>query len=155
MASKIRVRAGELEVEFEGSEDFLRDELPSLLEFLSGLNIAKVSTSDRSDRGDVGGDTTLGTTNTVAAKLGAETGPDLILAAAAKLTFADGVTSFTRKELLAEMQTASNYYKTSFTSNLSTYLSRLVKAGTLLEQAKDTYALSSTKAQELRTALDQ
>ena len=89
------------------------------------------------------------TTNTIAGRLDVKTGPDLVLAACAHLCFVKGADTFERKNILAEMQSASNYYKKTYSSNLSKYLSKLVKDGKLIERSKEVYALSAGTKQEV------
>lgn len=159
MTSKIRIKMGPIEVEYEGSEEFLKKELPDLLAAVSKLyhesggNVAAGDESARTDAQNNGKATpATGTTATISARLAVKSGPELILAAAARLTFGLSKDSFSRKELLAEIQTAKQYYKKSYSANLSTYLGQLVKSD-LREVSKDQYALSAKKADELRKNL--
>ena len=93
------------------------------------------------------------TIDKVAAKLDCKTGPDLIVATAAFLTFgAEVAPRFNRKRLLDEMKTSS-YYKKSYASNMSTYLQRLVKKQELYEVAKGVYQLPPGRRDELKTKL--
>lgn len=154
MTSKIRIKLGPIEVEYEGTESFLKEELPQLLEAVANLykqsGIPEIKQDGSGSSGTGTGPALLqSTTGAIAAKLGCKTGPELALAAAARLTFATGKEKFSRKELLSEMQTASAYYKSSHGSNLSTTLTALIKDGVFLEPAKDTYSLSATKKTEL------
>jgi hypothetical protein len=149
---------GEIEVEYEGTESFLRDELPELLSAVSKLH----HDSGRADPAGANKDTKMhsakglqGTTGTIAAKLKCKpgVGKDLITAAAARLTFVSHKPSFTRAELLTEARTATGYYKKTVNNNLTNTLAGLVKSGDFAETAKDTYALSATKQEELSTSL--
>lgn len=161
MEARIRAKLGSLEVEFEGSEDFLKNHLLELLHSFSELDVPAESGSDeeesQNDDGSVGiggqQGSNLGTTTTFAAKLGGGSGNDLLLAAAAKLAIGDGLERFTRKRLLEEMKAASAYYKKSYSGNLTKYIEGLVKSHKLLEQAKDTYSLASDTRTELRKRL--
>ena len=88
------------------------------------------------------------TTNTIASRLGAKKGNDIVIAACAHLSLAKGADTFTRSNILAEMKLATNYYKQTMSKNLSNSLKTLVNQNKLLETATDTYALeASTKAQ--------
>ena len=153
MTTKLRIRIGNVEVEYEGQESFLNKKLPELI-----ANVAKIEgtgsmTLDESvEQGDIkrtikrtgtGKGKITGTTNTLASKLGCESGPALILAAATRLTLVLGKSSFTRKELLNEMKSASTYYKKSYASNLTQNLNTLIKSNKLNESAKDTYSLAA------------
>ncbi len=159
MTSKIRIRIGDVEVEYEGSEDFLKNELQELLSGVLELhrerNISGGSSSSLvSPLGgsSPGGDFT-GTTAAFAAKLSANTGSDLILAAAARLTMAAGQPTFSRQTLLSEIQTASSYYKASYSKNFSNYLKRLTESDSLREVSTDTYSVSSAELQNLKAKL--
>jgi hypothetical protein len=52
------------------------------------------------------------TTGTIAAKLKARSGSTLLMAAAAHLTFVADKSTFSRQDLLSEMQSATSYYET-------------------------------------------
>ena len=92
-------------------------------------------------------------TDTIATIINAASGPDLIVAAAAHLHFAQGKAKFSRQELTAEMRTAPGHFKDTFINNLSKYLTGLTKADRLRLVAKDTYALANKTRQELETTL--
>lgn len=155
MTSKIRIKLGAIEVEYEGSEDFLKQELPALLKAVSdlykqaGVEAAAGGSGGASNPAQINKPNVQGTTGGIAAKLNCKTGPDLVVAAAARLTFVLGKDTFSRKELLAEMKTASAYYKATYSGNLSGYLNGLVKDGDLLEPAAQTYSLGATKKTDL------
>lgn len=164
MTSKIRIKMGQIEVEYEGSEQFLKKELHELLEAVSKLyhesgeaagedetpKEDKVSRKAPAHDGKV-----KGTTATIAAKLGCKDGAakELLVAAAARLTFIADQEAFTRKELLKEAQSAKAYYRRSVNNNLTNTLARLVKDGDFTETATDTYALTATKSKELESKL--
>jgi hypothetical protein len=135
--SKIRIKLGNIEIDFEGTEEYIRGDLPSLLELICTYSV----TSENSLEADIdveeaeelpaNPDPTKQriemTTNTIAAKLNVKTGSDLVLAACAHLCLVKGADTFERKNILAEMQTASNYYQQNHSKNLSKSLSSLVK----------------------------
>ena len=160
--SKIRIKMGFVEIEYEGSDDFLKEELPLLLDKLYALvppgsaesqgggaasgDGERVGASSRGT-GDSNGD--IGTASSIAADLGVKTGPDLVLAAAVRLTLGLGKASFTRKELLTEMQSATSYYNKNMSGNLSKMLIAMIKEKTIREVAKDTYSLSAEKKHDM------
>jgi hypothetical protein len=92
-------------------------------------------------------------TDTIATVLGAKSGPDLIIAAAANLHFVQGKQRFSRQQLTAEMRTAPAHFKETFLNNLSKYLTGLTKGDRLRLVASDTYAISSKERQELEAHL--
>jgi hypothetical protein len=157
----MRIKMGPIEIEYEGSEDFLKQELTDLLSAVSKLYQdsglpegeptaepaeAAVATGVQSSR------TSAMTVTTIAAKLGAKSGADLILAAGASLTRV-GSETFARQKLLDEMKKATGYYKKSYGSNLSNYLLTLVREGKLQETAKDTYSLNVGTKDEIEAKL--
>ena len=157
--SKIRIKMGPIELEYEGSEGFLKQELPDLLGAVSKLYLdtgGSITNAEEASSG-VGGQTTSNvlqlTTGTIAGRLDCKTGPDLILASAARLHLGLRNQSYTRKQLLEQMQGAPTYYKSNFGKNLSQYLSTLVKSKKLNEVSKDTYALTPQTLKELEGKL--
>lgn len=161
MTSKIKIKMGAIEIEYEGSEQFLKDELPALLAAVSELykssassmpTINNVSSSDVLTGNSVE-QKIQGTTATLAAKLGGGSGPELAICAAARLTFVLGKDKFHRKELLAEMKTANSYYKSTYMSNMSALLSGLLKSGKLMEPSTDNYSLSADSLKSLGAKL--
>lgn len=158
MNNKLRIRIGEVEIEYEGTEEFLKQELPSLLQKV--MELRKAAGKTGVDSGDGGNGTgqkgqqlTAGTTGTIAARLQVKSGPELLIAAAARLTLVQQANTFSRQDLLTEMQSASHYYKKSYSNNLTKYFSRAVKAGDLRETATDTFALGATARARLEKEL--
>lgn len=160
--SKIRVRMGEIEVECEGTESFLKNELPNLLSAVSrlyGESGQKAAVNKRHEAGGAAGTrgesegTIKGTTATLAGRLKVKSGNDLILAAAAHLTFVANSAEFSRQDLLDQVRGATGYFKDSYSKNLTNYLNSRVKAGQLMEPRTGHYALSAGEVERLRTAL--
>lgn len=158
METKIRIKVGPIEVDYEGSERFLKEELPDLIRTVSDLYKASKLKLD----GPAGNDSELEdepteacslSTTDIAAKLSCKRGPDLVLAAAARLALGKGMKTFSRQTLLGEMKTAAAYYRASYNNNLTSYLNRLVDAQKLNAPSQGHYALAATAAQELRSKL--
>lgn len=156
--SKIRIKMGPIEVECEGSEQFLKKELPDILTAVSNLykesgearaQMPRVPKAD--DAPSTG--SVVGTTATLAGKLKVKSGNDLVIAGAAHLTLVKGKSEFSRQELLDEVKGASGYYKESYNKNLTNYLNSRVKAGHLLEPRTGYYSLGADKKAELEKAL--
>ena len=144
MESKIRIKLGPIEVEYEGSETFLKKELPDLIKTVTEL--AKTS--------QITGQVNLGdafqlTTSSIAAKLSCSKGPDLVIAAAAHLSFVQKVDVFSRKQLLNDMKSASGYYKSSYRDNLSSYLKTLLKTHKLTEPTRGHYSLDASESKSI------
>lgn len=160
MTSKLRIRIGEVEIDYEGTEEFLKIELPQLLKTAMELHKAdEAGSSHQTDRKQKGGATPSGqtlllTTNSIAAKLGAKSGSDLLLAAAAHLALVKKSEPFTRPQLLTEMKSATSYYNKNYATNLSSYLKTAIqKDGPLSETSKHSYALSAAARAQVETSL--
>lgn len=159
MTSKVKIKAGAIEVEFEGSEEYMKDELPALVELLYSLG--PIDTTEEESEPEelaVSSDKSKQklqlTTNTIASKLNVKKGNDLVIAACAHLTFVKGADTFTRNNILAEMQLASNFYKVNMRKNLSNSLKTLINQNKLLETAKDTYAIEASLKDQLGKQLN-
>lgn len=157
MTSKLRVKMGPIEIEYEGSEEFLKQELPELLQAVTTLykdsGISEPSTPALGSQGETNTSGLQGTTNTYAAKLGGSSGPELAIAAAARLRIGMSTETFSRAKLLEEMKSAASYYKKSYGSNLTKIIGTLVSNQKLIESAKDTYSLHANTEKELRAKL--
>ncbi len=161
MNSKIRIKMGAIEVEYEGSEAFLKEELPKFLAAVSDLYVKSGSVSPpgipetpqpQSDSSQ--GSTVLEmTTASIASKLGVNSGPQLVLAAAAHLRFVKGLDKFPRKQLTEQMRSASSFFKESYVSNLSKTIKTLMKENKLNEPSNEVYALTHASEQDLRSRL--
>lgn len=157
--SKIRIKIGRVEVEYEGAHSYLADGLPSLLDDV--LELSKRIPEENESIGSSNHEKTarnanvpaVGTVSSIAAKLQSKSGPDLVIAAAAKLTFVDGNESFTRQSLLDAMKSASAYYKGSYRGNLSTALNGLQKEGRLTEVATNQFAVTAGEREKLQMQL--
>ncbi len=159
--AKIRIKLDQIEVEYEGAPSFIEDNLLNMLR--DAMELFKDGMPQLSDRtpNEIGngkkshetGDKLDLSTNTIATKMGCKTGADLIVAAAACLTLVQGKDRFHRKDVLAEMQTASSFFKVTYTNNLTTYLDGLMKSDRLRLVAENTYAISAKEKEELEQKL--
>lgn len=159
MTSKIKIKMGAIEIEYEGSESFLKEELPALLTAVSDLYKSSgpltIASNIKDETIDISGLNKKfeGTTATLAAKLGGGSGPELLMSAAARIHFVLNKEKFHRKELLEEIKTASNYYKPAYMSNLTSLLNGLVKTGKFMEPSKDNYSLSADSLKNIGAKL--
>lgn len=162
MSSKLRIRIGEVEIDYEGTEEFLKQELPQLLKTAMELHKASGATpasdgnkkKDGAAAGGGGGAALSLTTASIAAKLGSKSGSDLLTAAAAHLALVKKTEPFSRQQLLDEMQSATSYYKSSYSPNLSKYIKTAIqKEGPLSETAKNMYALKAAARADLEKKL--
>lgn len=154
--TKVKLRIGQIEVEYEGSEQFLKAELPALLKAVADLHQAAGQQPLSPNLGGPAQTTSapsLASTSTVASKLGCKKGTDLLLAAAAYLAIGTSKSSFTRSELNDQMKTASTYYKKTYSDNLTSYLDTLVKDNKLLHVSGTTYSMHADVLTEMRSRL--
>jgi hypothetical protein len=94
-------------------------------------------------------------TNTIAAHLNANSGPELVIAAAAHLAHVKKKDTFTRQEIHDEMKGATTYYKANMSTNLTKSLNTLVKNKRLNQVTKGMFALSATEKKALEGKLAQ
>ena len=154
--AKIRLKFGSLEVEYEGKESFLKDDLFDLLEKMVSIykehgatlhvdsplaltNVTDVTDKDR--KIDL-------STATIASRINASTASDLVIAASAYLALSAQKDEFSRDEILKEMKAAKSFYKKSMLSNLSKTLKGLVSNNRLNQTVSRSYTLT---ASELKT----
>ncbi len=151
MTSRIRIKLGEMEIEYDGEEQFIKEELHGMVSKYAELYkeyckvIGQKAEENNKGVGSKGNNPSIsGTTKTIAAKLDVKSGPDLILAAAAQLTFVANKGTFSRQEIIDAMKAATGHYKKSYLSNLTQYLDQVVKDQKLVETATDQYALKDS-----------
>ena len=158
---KIRLKFDQFEIDYEGPLQFLQDSLSAFMKEVLVLyedhkdippisplsDTEKTQTTPNKDRKiDLSVDT-------IASHIQASTGPDLILAACAYLTFVENKNKFSRKEILDRMKDAQNHYKQSMGSNLSEYLKGLVEKKFLNQLSSGSYALNAAKKAEMEKEL--
>ena len=160
---KFRIKIGHIEIDYEGSEAFLRDDLASLMGTVPGLvenakstklNDVSPTQSTESETKNSEMDLALSTA-TIASRLNAKSGPELVIAAAARFCLCEGKNKFSRSEILQEMKKATAYYKPPMSSNLSKNLNSLVKGNRLNEFSPGNYALTVNESNKLRNSLAQ
>lgn len=153
MSCTLRIKCGEIELDFNGEESFVEKHFLSLVAPLAKAiehsepktshakhSTAQSSADPKSQKHNL-------TTSTAATKLGVKSGTDLAIAAAYVLHDGSKET-FSRNELNQEMKSAKSYFKEVYRKNLSSSIATLVKQGKLLDQGSETYALSvGTKAE--------
>lgn len=158
LSSKIRLKVGEVEVEYEGDISELKEHLAELLKTVSEINVPErawpaAAEVDMQDAAPIKGKKTAleGTTNSIASSISCNSGSDLIKAASLQLTLVQGKEKFTRQELIAEMKT-STYHKSTYVGNMSSYLKNLFK-DFLNEASKDTFSIKPTALEKYRSQI--
>jgi|SRR5579871_2731915 len=156
MTSKIRVRMGDLEVEYEGEPAFLKDGLLKLIQSVSEIR----GTAPPDPAGVEAGETKphtpgkiTGSVNTLASRMGVKKGPELVLAALAHEELVLGKSTTTRKHLIAQMKGATTYCRGSYIGNLTSALNGLLRTRAINEPSAGTYALSEKTKKALEAKL--
>ncbi|QYX55538.1 hypothetical protein K1T73_10550 [Roseovarius sp. SCSIO 43702] len=160
--AKIRVKVGSMEIEYEGDPAFLDGGIETLLVTMGDLatrlpeepahtNSATVNMEADAPPAPKNGFNF--STNTIAAHLNANSGPELVICALAQLELVQSKSSSTRSEILAEMKGATTYYNGNMSSNMSKNLGSLTKAKRINQIAKDTYALSASERKQLEAKI--
>lgn len=166
--TRFRVRLGSAEIEYEGEAEFLTKEvMPAVAKILKlAESRAELINPEPADIGDpriLQHRSHLSsapleaqhTTGSLATLFEAKSASDLIMAAAAYLTFVARKETFDRNELIEAMRSATAFYKKSDSSNLSKTLRALVKTGRLRESASDTYVVPAKVREEMEHRIAQ
>jgi hypothetical protein len=153
MTSRIKIKFGDIEVEYEGEEKFLTAELPKLISDIAALHRTAPATPTKG-HGHVKEEHKEGvqSATTLAQRLDAKKLPDLILAGALAIALR-GQPSFERKELRKEIQGAIGFYKNAMGTNLEKTLTRLAKSGKITHSGGENYALSPDQKSALQGRL--
>ena len=152
--SKISVRYGNIEAEFEGSEQFIKEEFLKLLEDIASLSGSAGRSIAPANSSASGGAINM-SVKTISAKLGNSAGPDLARAAAAFLTLAEGRETFTQQELLTAMKSAIGVYKQStHGKNIGKIVSGLLTNNILLQTAAGTFCLAEEQREQISKILN-
>lgn len=149
--AKIRLKVGELEVEYEGDASFLKEDIFNLMskmtsfwtEHNDALSVVPPSgntNNTSSTSSDPAIDVSM---TTMASRLDVKSGPDLVMASATYLTLCKSREKFPREDILHEMKAAPNYYKESMSGNLTKSLQNLIKNDRLIQSTAGTYALTA------------
>ena len=160
MPTKLRIKYGSVELDYEGELAFEKSDVFSFLETLSSLaapveNQVNDHVIDTGSSGN-GRDSVLTSVESVAdiaQRLGVNSGPELAIAACAALHFINNRAQFESKDISAVMREAQHFFKEGYASNLSKTLTRLVRAGTLRSIGSGRYALSHDAIEDLKKRL--
>src|SRR5262245_42346929 len=112
MTIKARIKTATLEVEYEGAVEFFKNEFLEIIGTLKDQastgqpsHSSKALATRVTDSGASASSGSSGTTRSLAARLGVKTGPELLMAAAARLHLVEDRVSFKRQDLLEEIKT--------------------------------------------------
>ncbi len=159
--ASIRFKVGDLELEYQGSSSFIENGLMELFEKALSYRDFQAKpvgqtpehTADRGDESfqrQVETDISLAT---MISRLGAKTGADVLFMAAAHLAVCQGRSRFSRADILENAKSADGYYKKSISSNLTSYLGRLLKEGRLSQYSDNSYSLPEGHRQSVQRGL--
>lgn len=156
--SKIRIKYGDIELEFEGSEKFIKSEITNYfnsLIFPTGgvMKMENPIVQPLPKKAQQQKNIQNLSASTASSKLGCKSGRDLVIAATASLHFGQNKETFTRDEILKEMKTATAYFKKNYSNNLFGFINSLVKANKLLHISGNTYSLHANTITDLRSKL--
>lgn len=162
MPSKLKIKMGHIEFEYEGDAQFDKDAIKDLFTHLESLvGVTPAAAFESPTPSGSGTEMTQQALNglsnlhinSVAAKLGVSTGGELAVAAAAHIQIANSKPSFTRKELLDTMKAATQHYNANMSSNLSKMLTSLVTSKRANQLNQNDYSLSASELQSLKAKL--
>lgn len=163
MSMKLKIKMGHIEFEYEGDAAYDNEAVKDLFSHIETLMVSAppgafspppAGNGETSSGGETGDLAALGM-NTVAARLDAKSGPDLVMCAAAYLQICQGKTTFKRKELLKAMQEATNYYNAVMNKNLSNILKALTSGKRLNSLAENKMSLAASEIGPMKAKLAQ
>ncbi len=165
MPTKLKIKVGYIEFEYEGDADCDYEAVKDLFTHVQSLagsaprgtfdtHPPRIDPDDASGR-EVDADVAKLSVQTVTARLGGKSAKDVALAAAAHLHICQGRSSFSRKDLLAEMQKAHGYYNLAMSKNLSQTLQKLVSDKQLMTMTGDQMSLSAPELANLKVRIAQ
>ena len=96
--SKIRIKVGQIEIDYDGDHDFLKADLLSLLkEAVALAGSTPIASAAQSPPTTPPSKLNVGTVNAISAKLAVSSGNEMMTAAAAKIHFVDNKETFSRQ----------------------------------------------------------
>src|SRR5215813_11515793 len=149
--TKLAVKCGDVEFEYDGPEEFLKQELLNFVREIAKLRTAMPAELSHGGRRQSSG-RGLTSVSTLAQKLKVKNGSELIIAAALSYHLS-GTLSFTKKNLRDRVKEATAFYKSSYANNFDNYVARMVKKGRLSHTGGDNYALPDQEASRLEAAV--
>jgi hypothetical protein len=153
--SKITIRYGNVQAEFEGSEEFIKSDFLNLVSDIVELTSAAPIPAQPSAAAQASSSSLNLGVKSISARLGNSTGPDLARAAAAYLTLVEGKETFSQQELLAAMKSATGIYKqTTHGKNSGKILSSLLANNILLQTATGTFCLAEDQREQVSRLLN-
>lgn len=157
MASRLKIRIGNVEFEYEGDAEFTQESIKDLfthMEALSGRSVGSPQVADPEEPPGIGkGSLPRIHTTTIAARMQVKSASDLAIASAAHLQLVLGKGTFSRQDLLDDMKSSPEYFKASMVNNLSGTIKTLCTNGTFNRVNNSEYSLMAAKRPELEKLL--
>ena len=142
MTSRIRVKVGTFEIEYEGTEDYLKAEFPGLLKAITALpGVTAAAAAAATESVAEGGVEQVGAGGQCVSYHRAETPGDhgsRPRHGGGTRPLSNGTQPFAKKQLKAELRSAQGFYKSSYGSNFDVALTRLVKGGKISHTGETT-----------------
>ncbi len=144
--AKLLLKHGEVTIEYDGPEQFLKENLSDIIKAVADLGKLAPAPQSRDQISKAGTpgppkiDPADASVSTLAQKLDVTTGPDLIAAAALSLAIG-GTPAFKKRALRDRSREAKTYWKKSYANNFDNYVNRLVTSGRLNHLSGDDYAI--------------
>jgi len=154
LASKLRIKIGNVEFEYEGDAEFSHESIKDLFTHMEDLSNSAADTSAQPPADSLPSQNSESKspsihTASIAARLTAKSATDLALASAAHLQIVLGRDVFNRQELLDDMKTAPAFFKASMNNNHSKTIATLVGNQSFNQVSGTTYSLTVAKRSEL------
>jgi hypothetical protein len=166
MPTKLKIKMGHIEFEYEGEAPYDTESVKDLFTHLETLMSAappgtfdapppSPPPSNGAIEADALASSDLGSwaPNTIAARLSTKTGTDVAIAAAAYLQICTGKNMFSRDELRTNMQAQTGYYNAGMSGNLTKILKALIASKRINSLANDQMSLSAGEMASLKAKL--
>ena len=161
---KVSWKFGNLEMQYEGDEEFLKSGFPQLFQELLDIyksgpkngelkppEIPQITESQIAENSN-GGKLEY-SVNTIATKLKIKGRKKLAMAACLYLALVKEKEVFSRDEILVAMKTGTHFYNANDNKGLSQYIITLINDGYLLERSQGVFAVVGTKLKEFQNTL--
>lgn len=157
--SRIRIRVGDCEIEYEGDDGFAREGVLALLK--EAMLVAPPKLRQKTAIGGAADQAASFqskpssglTISTIAAHLNPDGTQDLAMCALAKLQLIDGKQHADKTEIWETMRGATGYFKSSMAKNFPRDLGRMVRGKKINEVGAHVYALTAGSAKDLEAKI--
>ena len=154
---RIDLAVGPASLTFAGTEDLFREVFPDLCDRVLSTPVATMEPHSQANSAVEGAERPSVDIDIVGVcqALNVDSGPGLVMAACAKLSVIDGKRNFNYNEIHHEVGEAHGYVTDSHKHNLKRNIHNLVRRHELIQEKKDTYALSPDQRSDYDRRLQQ